>query len=45
MIGIGAGLFFVKTNPMAMPAFVLIGLGVGLVLGAFLSKKNVEGNE
>ncbi len=38
MIGIGVGFFFLLTNPMFFVACIMIGIGVGLVLEAFLGR-------
>lgn len=42
LIGIGTGLFLMNTNPLAMPASTLIGLGVGLLISSIMSRKNKD---
>ena len=39
LIGVGAGIFYIKTYPLGMPAFILIGLGLGLILTSIISRK------
>ena len=39
MVGVGVGLMFVQTSPLIMVGFVVIGVGLGLVVEAFLSQK------
>ena len=39
MIGVGVGLMFVQTSPIMIAACAVIGVGLGLVIEAFLSKK------
>ena len=39
MIGVGVGLIFVQTSPIIMAASVIIGVGLGLVISSFLSRK------
>ncbi|MCB0216802.1 MAG: hypothetical protein H6648_08115 [Caldilineae bacterium] len=38
LIGLGAGFFFLEQNPLAFVACIFVGLGVGLVLAALLSR-------
>ena len=38
LMGIGAGFFFLKTAPLAFVGCVLLGLGLGLMVGALISK-------
>lgn len=38
LIGLGAGFFFLEQNPLAFVACIFVGLGVGLVLAAVLSR-------
>ena len=38
LMGIGVGFLFVKENPLAFIASLLIGLGLGLVITAIISK-------
>jgi len=37
MIGIGVGLIYLQTNVIWMVAFILIGIGAGLVLASLFS--------
>lgn len=37
--GLGLGLLLHYYNPMAIPAFTLLGLGLGLVLSSIISRK------
>ena len=39
LMGIGVGFLFVKENPLAFIASLLIGLGLGLVITSIISKK------
>ena len=39
MVGVGVGLMFVQTSPLIMVGFVVIGVGLGLVVEAFLYQK------
>jgi len=38
LIGMGVGFFFIKENPLAFVACLLIGLGLGLVITTLISK-------
>ena len=38
LIGVGVGLIFLKTSALFFVASILIGLGAGLVITAFISK-------
>jgi len=40
LIGLGIGLFFVQTSPIGFVACLIAGIGLGLVLTAFLSSRN-----
>ena len=37
MIGLGAGFFFLRGDPLAFVGSILIGLGIGLVIAALVS--------
>jgi len=37
--GIGLGLLYHYYNPMAIPAFTLLGLGLGLIITSIISSK------
>ena len=39
LIGLGVGFFFVKENPLAFVACLLIGLGLGLVITPLISRE------
>ena len=39
LIGVGAGIFYIKTYPLGMPAFILIGIGLGLIITSIISRK------
>jgi hypothetical protein len=39
LVGIGAGFFFLRDNPLAFVACILIGIGLGLVITAIISRK------
>jgi hypothetical protein len=38
LIGMGVGFFFLKEDPLAFVACLLIGLGLGLVIAPLISK-------
>jgi hypothetical protein len=40
IIGTGVGFIFLQTAPLVFVACILIGVGLGLVLAAIISKKN-----
>lgn len=40
LIGMGIGFFFLQTSPLWFVACLLAGIGLGLVLAAFLSSRN-----
>lgn len=42
LMGIGAGFFFLKTNPLAFVGCILLGLGLGLAITAIISRKMKE---
>ena len=42
LMGIGAGFFFLKVNPLAFVGCILLGLGLGLVITAIISKDKRE---
>jgi hypothetical protein len=39
LMGIGAGFFFLRENPLAFVACILLGLGLGLLMTAVISRK------
>ena len=39
LMGVGVGIFYIKTYPLGMPAFILIGIGVGLIITSIISRK------
>ena len=38
LMGLGAGFFFLKENPLAFAGCLLAGLGIGLIMTALASK-------
>ena len=38
LMGIGAGFFFLKVNPLAFVGCILLGLGLGLIIAPIISK-------
>jgi len=39
LIGVGAGIFYIKTYPLGIVAFTLIGIGLGLIVTSIISRK------
>ena len=39
LIGVGAGIFYIKTFPLGIVAFTLIGIGLGLIVASIISRK------
>ena len=39
LIGVGVGIFFIRTYPLGIAAFTIIGIGVGLIITSIISKK------
>ncbi len=39
LIGIGAGIFYIRTYPLGLVAFTLIGIGLGLIITSVISRK------
>jgi len=39
LIGIGAGIFYIRTYPLGLVAFTLIGIGIGLIITSIISRK------
>ena len=39
LIGVGAGIFFIRIYPLGIVAFTLIGIGVGLIITSIISRK------
>ena len=39
LIGVGAGIFFIRTYPLGIVAFTLIGIGLGLIVASIISRK------
>ena len=39
LIGVGAGIFYIKTYPLGIVAFTLIGIGLGLIIASIISRK------
>ena len=40
MLGLGAGFFFLQTSALLFVGSILIGLGLGLIITAVISKSN-----
>jgi hypothetical protein len=40
LIGMGVGFFFLKQSALAFVACMFIGLGLGLVISTFISRRN-----
>ena len=38
LIGLGVGIFYIRTFPLGIVAFTLIGLGLGLMIASIISK-------
>ena len=41
-MGIGVGFFFLKVNPLAFVGCILLGLGLGLVITAIISREKSD---
>jgi len=39
IIGAGVGIFYIRTYPLGIVAFTLIGLGLGLIIASIISRK------
>lgn len=39
IMGIGVGFFFLKTDPLYFVGCIMLGLGLGLLITSFLSRK------
>ena len=39
LIGVGAGIFYIRTYPLGMVAFTLMGIGLGLIITSIISRK------
>ena len=39
LMGVGAGFFFLKSNPLAFVACILVGIGLGLIITSIVSAK------
>ena len=39
LMGVGAGIFYIRTYPLGMVAFTLIGLGLGLIIASINTRK------
>ena len=42
LMGIGVGFFFLKVNPLAFVGCILLGLGLGLVITAIISREKSD---
>jgi len=39
LIGVGVGILFIRTYPLGIAAFTIIGIGVGLIITSIISRK------
>jgi len=39
LIGVGVGIFFIRTYPLGIVAFTLMGIGLGLIITSIISRK------
>ena len=39
LIGVGAGIFYIRTYPLGIVAFTLMGIGLGLIITSIISRK------
>ncbi len=39
LMGVGVGIFFIRTYPLGIAAFTLIGIGLGLIITSIISRK------
>jgi F0F1-type ATP synthase assembly protein I len=39
LIGVGVGIFYIRTYPLGIVAFTLIGIGLGLIITSIISRK------
>ena len=39
LIGVGVGIFYIRTYPLGMAAFTLMGIGLGLIITSIISRK------
>ena len=39
LLGVGAGIFYIKTYPLGIVAFTLMGIGLGLIITSIISRK------
>jgi len=39
LIGVGVGIFYIRTYPLGIVAFTLMGIGLGLIITSIISKK------
>ena len=39
LMGVGVGIFFIRTYPLGIAAFTLIGIGLGLIITSVISRK------
>jgi len=39
LIGVGVGIFYIRTYPLGIVAFTLMGIGVGLIITSIISRK------
>jgi len=39
LIGVGVGIFYIRTYPLGIVAFTIIGIGLGLIITSIISRK------
>jgi len=39
LIGVGVGIFYIRTYPLGIVAFTLMGIGLGLIITSIISRK------
>jgi len=39
LIGVGVGIFYIRTYPLGIAAFTLMGIGLGLIITSIISRK------
>ena len=39
LIGVGVGIFYIRTYPLGIVAFTLMGIGLGLMVTSIISRK------
>jgi len=39
LLGVGAGIFYIRTYPLGIAAFPIMGIGLGLIVASIISRK------